>query len=393
MKLQFPKGFLFGTSTSALQVESAFDHDWGGLKARDEAVLDKNIEHELHFDEDAEIIASLGNAYRCSCDWSRLQREPKSQLETDVVQEYRNFFGKIKDKGMHLMLVLHHFANPNWFVNEGSWESGRSIGMFSDYAGKMVEAFGDLVDSWNTLNEPGVYSGLGYLSGDFPPHKHDFLLSRRVLRNLSRAHERAYRAIKEKNPGKEIGISKSAVLYAPETLLGQVVKGILDWMYMDYVSEQFKDVDFVGMSYYGRVPFRPFPITEADNPRKLDELGRRHDKLWEYYPDGLKIILKRMSEKYDGKPVIITEHGCCTDHDSQRIRSIKDHLKVAHEAMQEGVDLRGYFHWSTFDNFELHLGPSYRFGLVYVDPETLERRPKESAKVYADIAKKGCLEV
>jgi beta-glucosidase len=393
MKLQFPEGFLFGTSTSALQIESAFDHDWNGLKARDGAVLDRNIEHELHRDEDAEIIASLGNAYRCSCDWSRLQRSPKGQLEANVIQEYRDFLGKLKDKGLHLMLVLHHFANPNWFVREGSWGKKNSTNLFKDYAAKMAEAFGDLVDSWNTINEPGVYASLGYLLGEFPPHKRDFLLTRRVLKNMGDAHERSYKAMKEKRPEMQIGISKNTVLYTPESPLGHVVRKVLDWMYMDYVSEQFRDVDFVGMSYYGRVPFRPFPITETDNPGKLDELGRCHDKMLEYYPEGLKVIMKRMQDKYGDKPIIITEHGCCTDDDNLRVKSIRDHLKVAHEAMQEGIDLRGYFHWSTFDNFELYLGPSYRFGLVYVDPETLERIPKESAKVYAKIAEKGCLEV
>lgn len=391
MKLKFPENFLWGTSTSALQIESAANHDWKGLKAKDGSVLDKTIEHELHRNEDAKIIASLGNAYRFSPDWSRLQTAPKGELETKVVDEYRQFMGVIKDKGMHLMFVLHHFANPNWFVNLGSWTGKESAELFKDYAKKAANVFGDLTDSWNTINEPGIYASMAYILGNFPPYRKAGLFSAfKALKNMSKAHDLAYEAIKEKC-SQPIGVSNNTMDFKAESLLGKIPAKIAEKMALDYAPDKFKKTDFIGLSYYGRIPFRPEPVTEVDTPGKLDKLGKPHDKMWEYHPEGLKDILLRFAKRY-GKPLIITENGCCTDDDSQRIQSIKDHLKAAHDAIKSGVDLKGYFHWSTFDNFELHLGPSYRFGLVGVDSNTLERKPKESAQVYAKIAKDNCLE-
>ncbi len=392
MKLTFPEGFLWGTSTSALQIESAGNHDWRGLKAKDSSILYKNIEHDLRRNEDAEIIASLGNAYRFSPDWSKLQREPKGELETKVIDGYRNFMGTLKDRGIHLMFVLHHFANPDWFVNVGSWTAEESAELFRDYSKKVASAFGDLVDSWNTINEPGLYIDYGYLSGNFPPYKKARLISAlKVLNNMSTAHNLAYDEIKEKYD-RPVGISNDTMNFHAESLLGKILARTADWTKLDYVPDKFKKVDFVGLSYYGRIPFRPGPITEVNTPGIFDELGRPHDNIWEYYPEGLRDMLIRFEKKYR-KPIIITENGCCTDDDDQRIQSIKDHLKAAHDAIKSGVNLKGYFHWSTFDNFELHLGLSYRFGLVGVDSKTLERKPKGSALFYEIIAKNNFLEI
>lgn len=137
MKHNFPPGFLWGTSTSAMQIESASAegscHDWGGFRAEDGSVLDEAINHQSQRESDAELIASLGNAYRGGFDWSRLQRAPKAPLDAKVVDEYREFFSLLKEKGLHLMLVLHHFASPRWFSEGGSWESGKAPEIFDDF--------------------------------------------------------------------------------------------------------------------------------------------------------------------------------------------------------------------------------------------------------------------
>lgn len=386
MKLKFPKNFLWGTSTSAGQIETAFDHDFKGLKARDGSVFNRTIDHELHRNDDTRIIASLGNAYRCSLDWSRLQRTPKGKFEEDVVKEYRHFLEKLKNKGVTIMLVLHHFANPNWFVESGSWVSKKTIPLFEDYVKKMVSNFGDLVDYWNTVNEPGVYSSMSYFLGFYPPYKKNPFTTWKVLNNLSKAHETAYTLIKEKFPDTQIGISKNTMVFNPESVIGYPHAKIVDKLFTDYVSDKFKKVDYIGLSYYGRITFKPDPITETEKPGRLDKLGKPHDKMWEYYPKGLKEILTRFSKRYD-KPIIITENGCFTDDDRMRIKFINDHLRYAYEAIQEGVDLRGYFYWSTFDNFEWYLGLTYRAGLVSVDLETKKRKLKKSAYFYREICK------
>ncbi len=398
MKYQFPKNFLWGTSTAAAQIESASAegscHDWKGERSLDGSVLDKTIDHQNHRAEDAEIIASLGNAYRCGFDWSRLQRAPKAKLETRVVDEYRDFFGRLKEKNMHLMLVLHHFSNPQWFVNAGSWPSKHSLGLFEDYSQKMADAFGDLADSWNTFNEPCVYTGSGYLIGQFPPHKRNPLTAWKVLKNLSQAHKSTYRMLKEKTPQTPVGISKNTMIFSPEHILGVIPAAISDKVFIDYVSSQFQDSDFQGISYYGRIPFTPMPITELQNPGKLDEMGREHDRMWESYPNGIKEIILRFREKSPKKPIIITENGCCNDDDTKRIKNIREHLIQVHSAIQQGADVKGYFHWSTFDNHEWKLGNSYRFGLYSVDYDSpdFRRTPKPSAEYYRNIARNNGLD-
>ena len=386
----FPTDFLWGTSTAAAQVETPYDHDWKGWHARDGSVLGRAIEHELHREEDADIIASLGNAYRFSFDWSRLQRGPRESLDAETVREYRAFMESLKERGMHLMLVLHHFAEPRWFTSHGSWRSRDAEENFMDYAGKVVGAFGDLVDSWNTFNEPTVFTYYGYLTARRPPKRLDPLGFIRTIRRLSAVHNLAYAEIKERFPDAPVGVSHNTMVFEPETLLGRLPAAIADHFALEVVPSLFNEVDFVGLSYYGKVPFVPYPVSEIDTPGKLARLNRPHDKMWEYHPEGLTEILLRLSERFQ-KPLIVTENGCCTDDDTQRVQSIADHVKACHGAMQQGVDLRGYFHWSAFDNFEWDLGMSYRFGLVDIDPVTMERRPKPSAAFYAEIARSGGL--
>ncbi len=390
MKLVFPGGFLFGTSTAATQIETASDNAWRGLRAKDGSVLLETIEHEKHREEDADIIASLGNAYRCGPDWPRLQTAPYKHLVRSVVDEYREFFGRLRDKGVHLMLVLHHFTEPRWF----SWEERDAPEMFRDYASRAMDAFGDLVTYWNIINEPALYTGASYLSGNRPPHKRNPLIARRVLKHLSKGHRLAYRAMKEKRPESQIGVSNNTMIFSAEHLLGTIPAKFLRSYFLNYVPDLFTEVDFVGISYYGRIPFTPLPLTELMTPRKLEGRGRKHDMMWEYYPQGLTDIIRYYWKRY-AKPLIVTENGCCPvdDDDAYRVTSITGHLRAVHEALSEGIDLRGYFHWSTFDNFEWDLGRSYRFGLYSIDETTFERKPKPSAAFYASIAKNGCIEV
>jgi len=397
MKYNFPENFLWGTATSAFQIESASAegscHDWKGLRARDGSVLDETINHQFHRLADADIIASLGNAYRGGFDWSRLQKGPKAELERKVVDEYRDFYGRLKEKGMHLMLVLHHFANPQWFAEGGSWDSSQAPEIFVDYVKKMAESFGDLADTWNTINEPSAIASMGYLLGQWPPRKRSLIAALRVFRNLSKAHRLAYRSLKEICPDTPVGISNNTMSFHHENILGVIPAAFADKLYINITEDQFSDSDFIGFSYYGRISFDPFPLSEMDAPGKLDRKKREHDKMWEFYPQGIKDVAMRYHEKY-GKPIIVTENGCCTDDDIQRVRSISEHLKHLHGAIQQGADIKGYFHWSAFDNFELHLGRSFRFGLVGVDYNTpeLKRTPKPSAIYYSQISKNNGLD-
>lgn len=385
MQLVFPKDFIFGTSTASTQIETAFDHDWQGVVAKDGEVFDRTTDHELRFKDDAAIIASLAPHYRMSLMWSKLQRQPLAELDTDTVATYKNFLIDLRERGVHIMMVLHHFTNPTWFARLGGWENEASIHLWVDFSKKVIDLFGDYVAMWNTFNEPNVYASYGWITGFFPPFKINPVKAAIVVKNMGKAHDLVYDYIKEKRPSQPVGISHNAVVFAQENVLGWFPARLSDWWFMEYVPRHFEKVDFFGMSYYARLSHDPLPITYIETPEKIKELGKRHDDLWEYHPEGLRTCIDRYWNKYK-KPIIITENGVCDASDHLRQQAIADYARVLHQALQDGIDLRGYFWWSTWDNFEWHLGPSMKFGLYACDAETKERTKRPSADIFRRLA-------
>jgi len=225
---------------------------------------------------------------------------------------------------MKILFVLHHFTNPLWFEEKKGWEDSENLPAFINYSEQCLEHFGDLVWSWNTFNEPNVYAFNAYLNGQFPPFKKSPLLMRKVMRHMGEA------------------------------------------------------------PYYAYIPFTPGMITEIDQPGELAKRGIPHDKMWGYRPEGLYRNVLRFWKKYK-KPILITENGVCSDSAEVRIQAIKDYLSLLHKAIGEGVEMLGYIHWSTWDNFEWHLGPTYRFGLMQIDLETKERIPTAAAAYYSKV--------
>jgi beta-glucosidase len=141
MKLEFPKNFIWGTSTAAYQIETVSDNDWKGVVSNDGTVFDKCSMHDLRMDEDLEYITQLGNGYRMSCDWAKLQKTPYADFDPEVVKKYIDFLQKIKDRGLHVMMVLHHFTNPLWFVEAGSWEKKRQQSHVARFCKKICRYF------------------------------------------------------------------------------------------------------------------------------------------------------------------------------------------------------------------------------------------------------------
>ncbi|SHG45544.1 beta-glucosidase [Chryseolinea serpens] len=385
MKIQFPDAFFFGTSTAAPQIETAFEHDWQGVKARHGFVFDRTTDHEKRFQEDAGIIASLAPNYRMSLQWSKLQREPYGTFHRETAQEYHAFIQDLKAKGVDIMMVLHHFTNPLWFSRLGGWEKEENIPYWVDFARKVVDEFGEYVSFWNTFNEPNVYASYGWITAFFPPFKINPLLAGKVVKNMGLAHDQVYDYIKEKFPTQPVGISHNATVFSAENLLGWFPARLSDWWFMEYVPSHFEKADFFGMSYYGRIPHDPLPITFLETPEKMKALGRRHDDIWEYHPEGLRTCIDRYWNKYK-KPIIITENGVCDESDFLRLQAIQDYALILHEALQDGIDIKGYYFWSTWDNFEWHLGPSMRFGLYECDPVTMHRRRRPSGDLFASLA-------
>lgn len=391
--IQFPPDFIWGTSTAAAQIETATEHNWRGVKSLDGHIFERTADHELYRNEDVQYIAQLGNAYRMSLDWSRLQTQPMQPFDPQVVAEYRSFMAKLTARNVRIMLVLHHFCEPLWFVRAGGWQLGQNIQFFIQYVEQIIQHFGDMVSYWNTFNEPNVYAVNAYLLGNFPPHQKNWLSFRRVVNNLSRAHRLAVALLHRAFPDKPVGVSNNCVIFAPDNLLGWLPAKVADYVFMTEIPDAFiEGVDFFGMSYYARIGFNPMPISELGSPGKLAQLGKPHDKMWEYYPDGLLQCLQRYWKKYQ-KPIIITENGICTDDCQLRINSLRDYLSGIYQALQQGIPVQGYFHWATMDNFEWHLGPTYKFGLVSVNYATGERHMKQSGEYYARIVQTGRVEL
>ncbi len=392
MKIAFPNDFFWGTSTSAAQTETAFDHQWKGFQARGGFLFDRTTDHELRRDEDLEYICQFGTVYRCGIDWSKLQRSAFEKFNEKTTDEYKHFLNKLNKRGMSIILVLHHFANPIWFEKNGGWLNPANVAAFGNYAEQCIEHFGSYIFNWNTFNEPNAYANCAYVLGTFPPYKRNPNLTIRVLRNMGKAHSQAYDLIKKSYPKSSVSISLNTAYFKAVHPLGRIPAAIFDAWYHRLTVRNFRKMDYWGISYYTFMPFAPFPVTEVDNPGKLAKMGIPHDKMWGYYPQGLGIILKRLC-KIRRIPVIVIENGICTDDPQVRIQSIKDYLKVIHDTMQSGVDIKGYIHWSTWDNFEWNLGPTYRFGLVHVDLETKNRTMTAAGEFYAKVTKDNAIEI
>jgi beta-glucosidase len=250
----------------------------------------------------------------------------------------------------------------------------------------MIKNFGDLCDLWVTFNEPELLVMFAYLMGRYPPYKISILKARRAINNIVESHNQAYELLKKMQPQTPVGIAKSEMCYRGDNFFGSLTARFWDWIINVKVHKAFANTDFVGINYYGKVTFNPLPLIEVEDKGILDKHRKKHDDMWEYAPLQFYRRLKKLGARYN-KPIHVTENGCCTKNDNLRIRYIRAHLYAIKKAIKEGVDVRSYFYWSTFDNFELALGMSYKFGLVDVDPLTKRREIKPSGHFYAKLRK------
>ena len=261
-----------------------------------------------------------------------------------------------------------------------------------DYARQCVYYFGRYVWSWNTFNEPNVYAFNGYLGANFPPFKKNFWKMRKVLKNMGTAHDKLYAYLHQEIPNASVGISLNTCWFEGKTFRGRILAFFSDRLFHNYTESFFLDCDYWGMSYYAYFPFIPERISEIDYPGKLDEMGLPHDRMWAYRPEGMYRHIMRLYAKYK-KPILITESGICTEEDDRRIQAIKDYASLCHRAITEGVDMMGYIFWSTMDNFEWNLGPTYTFGLVRVDMETKDRRMTRAGEFFEQVTKDNAIDL
>lgn len=380
----FPPNFLWGSATSAYQVEGGNKNsDWELLAGKlGVPKAGRACDHYRRFEEDFDIAQSLNqNAHRFSIEWARIEPE-KGEFDGREIEHYRQVLKALKKRGIEPLVTLHHFTNPQWVAQRGGWENSDTVSYFGSYVRFVVTQLSDLCDFWVTINEPFVYLSEGYLRATWPPRRRDPLAAFKVGRNMLKAHRQAYQIIHEIQPEAKVGVAYSlAYQRAPFN-----PKVNLEALWERWFIARAKAQDFIGVNYYRSVTLKP--------PRFLG-FGKRRgfpgltDIGWEIYPEGLHQILVGL--KCFNLPIYITENGLADAKDRKRAAFIRDHLDATWRAVQEGVDVRGYFYWSLLDNFEWARGFGPRFGLAEVDYETLERKVRPSASVYANVAKSNAL--
>ncbi|MFA6285725.1 MAG: glycoside hydrolase family 1 protein [Parcubacteria group bacterium] len=413
--LKFPEGFLWGAATSAYQVEGGTKNDWTEWEKKNAKRLAREAktkweewqqkkfpemfdpqnyisgracDHYDRYEKDLDIAKSLGhNAYRFSIEWSRIEPE-EGRFDEKEIEHYREVIEAIRERGMEPFVTLWHWTNPNWLSAIGGPENKKFPIYFTRYVKYIAENLGECVNFWITLNEPTSVIANSYTKGDWPPQKKNTLSVLRVYRNLSRAHNQSYKIIHNVFPKTKVSFSNIVPYLEPyksNSFLDRATVRIFKYFAVDkfWNMTRWRN-DFLAVQYYFHNLIK-FPGKRKNKNESVSDLG------WEIFPEGIYHILKDL-KKYN-LPIYITENGIADVGDMKREKFIKDHLICVHKAIQEGVDVRGYFHWSLLDNFEWDKGFWPRFGLVEVDYKTMERKIRPSAWEYAKICKNNQLEL
>lgn len=395
--LRFPRGFLWGSATSAYQVEgNNAQSDWWEWEQKKGHVAHNErsrmaCDHYNRYEEDFDLAKQYHqNSHRLSIEWSRIEPAP-GEWNWEEVEHYRAVLRALKKRRISVMLTLHHFTNPLWFVALGGWEHPDAPRLFARYAEFIAEHLGEYVDTWITINEPLVYIAESYVVGEWPPQYRSYWRALRVFRRLVRAHRLAYHEIhaemKKQKRVASVGTAQnliSLVAYQ-NTVLNFLYVRVSELVWNELFLRLTRHThDFIGVNYYfhqrvNRKESGGFLYVDVrKEKRESSDLG------WEVFAPGIFDVLIRLGRYHT--PVYITENGIAAVNDDRRIRFILSHLKEVYHAIHAGVDVRGYFYWSLLDNFEWDKGFGPRFGLIEVDYKTMKRIPRPSMLIYGQIA-------
>lgn len=416
--IHFPKSFLFGSATAGVQVEGGDQNNNWYVWAQQGHIKDGSDilragDHWNRYREDVALLSQMHHqVYRLGIEWSRIEPE-NGRFDEQAVAHYRDLISRLLEHHIRPLVTLFHFTYPIWLDKEGGFESKSVIAYFRRYTQYIVEQLGDLVSEYITINEPNVFLLNGYVAGMWPPGKKDIPLAYKVYVNLCLCHIEAYQIIHRVRRQKHfsektmVGVANHLRVFDPlrqgktlDAFLAEKEQFFFQDGFADYMTtgtlpfpaklfvpsgHEGHYADFIGINYYSRNIVNAVDLTTFVQPdRPVNDLG------WEIYPDGLRILCETFYRKYH-LPIWITENGVCDNNDVLRTRFIAQHLRAVKAAIDKGIPVERYYHWSLMDNFEWLEGESARFGLVYIDYESQRRMVKKSGWFYAKICESGSI--
>jgi beta-glucosidase len=409
--IQFPKKFLWGASVAAHQVEgnthnqwSVWElenakskaaqaeyqfgdlHNWSEISAQakspDNYISGSASDHYRRYEKDFDILQHLNmNAFRFSVEWSRIEPE-EGVWNAEAIEHYKKYVRSLKKRDIEPIMTLFHFTLPVWFAGKGGFEKKSNIKYFTRFAEKIVSEIGADVRYIITINEPEVYAGESYYSGHWPPNQTSKRTLRRVLINLAHAHNQAAVLIHGMNRRYKVSVAKNTCYFyaGDDAVLSRKTSDVLQHYSDDYfLKKVIKKCDYLGVNYYFSNRVYGYRVHNPDE--RVSDLG------WDMSPANIQQALERLHDKY-GLPIIVTENGLADANDEHRQWWITKTLIGMQRAIEHGVKLEGYIHWSLLDNFEWDKGKWPRFGLVAVDYTTQKRTIRPSALWFGKVIKK-----
>jgi beta-glucosidase len=402
---------LWGASTAGHQVEGGnvsadlWPLEWAENSGFVEPSGDA-CDHYHRYPEDIGILAELGyNAYRFSLEWSRIQPE-SGFFSRAALDHYRRMIGTCRENGITPVVTYNHFSTPRWFAGLGGWGNEEAPDHFARYAERASEHLGDLLTWVCTLNEPNIFAlleGTGVIPmgvsdratptetepsgnpgiGGFDPARYRMGITGGTVERMARAHRLAVDAIKSGPGEQKVGwtlalVDLQAAEGGEETCRAAAQHAELDWLSVS------RDDDFVGVQTYSRNVFGPDGRLPVPDDAPTMQTG------WEVYPDALGHTI-RLAAEHAQVPVLVTENGMATDDDDARIAYTHAALDGLAGCLSDGIDVRGYLHWTLLDNFEWTAGFAKTFGLIAVDLQTFRRTIKPSARWLGQVAQANAL--
>ncbi len=404
---QFPKNFYWGAAAASYQVEGGIENtDWAKA-AREGRVppCGRACDHYHRYEADFDLAKELGhNAHRLSVEWARIEPE-EGKFDEAAIEHYREVLRALRARGLEPFITIWHFTLPLWFSERGGFENKDSIEIFARYCAYVVDQLGDLCVNFSTINEPSVYGSNGWLRGSWPPFKRfaatdlvaitnsgrtfeskankgikPLFTWMRVMKNLARANNAAYREIKKVRPETNINFVHHVIVFDSNWNPFNKLKAYIansQWTHK-FMKRTAGHYDSIGLNYYF--------YTKFGDKREW----RKTDMDWNFAPERIYDALM-MLKRYQ-KPIYVSEAGIADAADSGRAEYITRQVEGTWRALKDGVDVRSHIYWSLLDNYEWALGFDKRFGLIKIDYDTLERKVRPSAYVYKKIIADNGLE-